>query len=445
MTEPLRAPVPRRESPPRRLRSERWVAAPVPAERSLRHSLRQSRPRICIVRQRDLYEEQVRRVADALVSAGFDVEVLCMREAGQPRSTVVNGVRVTGLPGSLARAGKARYLFDYGSFFLLVAATLAVRHLRRPYAAVQVYTMPDFLVFAAAIPKLLGGRVVAFMNEPMPELFETLYGKNRRARRMLERIEQAVLRFADHSFTVTEQLKERFVERGADPSRITVVLNAADPASGLAGWSPTARRETREFVVISHGAIEDRYGQDTILEATKLLRQDLPDLRVVFTGRGSNEDELVQMIGRLELSDIVHFEGWVSRERLNDLLHTADVGVVAQKASEYSHLVHTYKMVDYWIFGLPVIASRLRATADFYDDGVIEYYEPDDPADLARAIMRLHDDPSRREELARNGHLAQERFGWGAQRQKYLEVFERILKDSGRSRDRRRESPEQAT
>ncbi len=123
----------------------------------------------------------------------------------------------------------------------------------------------------------------------------------------------------------------------------------------------------------------------------------------------------------------MRFEGFVSRERLNDLLHTADVGIVAQKASPYSHLVHTYKMVDYWIFGLPVIASRLHATADVYDESVIEYYEPGDPVDLARAIKRLHDDPARRAELAENGRRAEKELGWSVQREKYLGVFDAVM------------------
>jgi glycosyltransferase involved in cell wall biosynthesis len=148
---------------------------------------------------------------------------------------------------------------------------------------------------------------------------------------------------------------------------------------------------------------------------------------VVFTGRGSNEDGLRQLIEESGTGDIVRFEGFVSRERLNDLLHTADVGIVAQKASPYSHLVHTYKMVDYWIFGLPVIASRLDATADVYDDGVIEYYEPGDPADLARAIKRLHDDPARRAELAASGRRAEQHSGWNVQQERFLAVYDALL------------------
>jgi glycosyltransferase involved in cell wall biosynthesis len=107
----------------------------------------------------------------------------------------------------------------------------------------------------------------------------------------------------------------------------------------------------------------------------------------------------------------------------------ADIGVVAQKASPYSHLVHTNKMVDYWIFGLPVIASRLRAVSALYDDRFIEYFEPGDAAGLAAAIRRLRQHPERRAELAENGKLAQLRNGWAAQRIAYLGVFEDLLGD----------------
>jgi len=126
---------------------------------------------------------------------------------------------------------------------------------------------------------------------------------------------------------------------------------------------------------------------------------------------------------------VVQFEGWVSQDRLNDILYSASVGIVAQKASPYSHLVHTNKMVDYWLFGLPVIASRLDALAEFYDERFVEYYEPGDAADLAAAIRRLHADPERRAELARNGKHAQVENGWSTQRPIYLGVFNSLLKD----------------
>lgn len=383
---------------------------------------RRQRPRVCIVRQTDMYEPPVQRAAEALVGIGFDVEVICMRHRERPRRLVMNGVEITSLPTSLGRSSRHRYVIDYGVFFVMVAWTLTVRHLRRRYAVLQVNTMPDFLVFAATIPRLLGARLFVFMNEPVPELAETLYGAGRMTR-ILVRIEQRALAFADHAYTVTEQLKERYVNRGAAAERITVVLNGADPNVRFGTWSPSANGSKEDFTVICHGAIEERYGQDTLVEAVHLLRDEIPELRLVLTGRGAFVDQVLRMVEQYRLKDGVSFHGWVSHERLNDLLHSADVGVVAQKPSPYSHLVHTNKMVDYWLFGLPVIAGRLHAVSELYDESVIEYFEPGSAADLARAIRRLYEDPQRRAELALAGRLAQERNGWLVQREAYLAPY----------------------
>ncbi len=104
------------------------------------------------------------------------------------------------------------------------------------------------------------------------------------------------------------------------------------------------------------------------------------------------------------------------------------MGIVAQKASPYSHLVTTNKMIDYWIFGLPTIASRLRSVSSAYDDSVLEYFEPGDAESLAEAIRRLHDNPERRAELSRNGRAALEFTGWGAQEEIFLEVYDSLLR-----------------
>jgi glycosyltransferase involved in cell wall biosynthesis len=383
------------------------------------------RRRVCILRRNDVYDHMVQREANALADAGFDVEVLCMRASDVPRRAVVNGVTVIRLPVSRNTNSKVGRAVDHGCFFLLAAGFLSVQHLRRPYAVVQSNSMPDFLVFAALVPKLLGSRIVAKMQEPTPELSATVFGQGRLTG-LLARIEQSAIRFADHTVTVTDQLKERYVERGAAADRITVVLNCVDPETMLRGWSPPPLGNKSEFVVVCHGTIEDRYGQDTIIDAARLLRDEMPDLRVVITGRGSRIPEMTSVIAGHGLQEVVRFEGWVSRARLNEILHSADVGIVAQKASPYSHLVHTNKMVDYWIFGLPVIASRLKAVSELYDDRFIEYFEPGDAAGLAAAIRRLHADPERRAELAQNGKLAQLRNGWSAQRGVYLGVFDAL-------------------
>ena len=382
--------------------------------------------RACILRQNDIYDGELQREAEALAGAGFDVEVLCQRAVGAPRRATVNGVRVIRLPVSRGSRGSVGKAFAYGRFFLLASGYLAVQHIRRPYAVVEVMSMPDFLVFAALVPRVFGSKVVAKLQEPTPELATTIFGPTTLTG-VLARIEQWAIRFAHHTVTVTDQLKQRFIERGAAGERITVVLNCADPHEMRPARSYPSARTEPGFVVVCHGTIEDRYGQDTIIGAASLLLDEMPDLRVVITGRGSGIENMMCAITDRGVQDVVRFEGWVSLDRLKEILCSADVGVVAQKSSPYSHLVHTNKMVDYWIFGLPVIASRLRAVSELYDARFIEYFEPGDEIGLAAAIRRLRADPERRAELAENGKLAQSRNGWTSQRVTYLGVFEELL------------------
>ncbi len=389
-----------------------------------------ARPRVLIVRQTDLYEMPVRRQAEALMGAGYEVEVLCMRRGGRPRHVTVNGVRVTSLPVGITKSSKAGYVVGYGAFFAAAALAVTGRCLRRRYRVVQVNSMPDFLVFCAAFAKLTGAKVVAYMNEPTPELAQTIFASPRITRLMV-RFEQAALRFADHAVTVTPQLRARYAERGADASRISVVLNGTDRSTLLAGWTPSdAPPRGDRFSVICHGTIEDRYGQDTIVEAAALVRDRIPNLEVVFTGRGSYVAEVLALARRLGVGDITRFEGWVDSARMNDLLHDATVGVIAQKSSPYSNLVTTNKMSDYWIHRLPVIASRLDALEALCDGTALEYYEAGNARSLADALVRLADDPARVRELVANADAAADRYGWSTQKGEYLAVYDALFAPS---------------
>ena len=387
------------------------------------------RPRVCIVRQIDVYELVLRREAEALLASGYDVDVICMREEGRPRIANIDGVTVVGVRASRAKGGMGRYALDYLRFLVLAAGAVANRHVRHPYVAIQVNTMPDVLVLAALIPKLLGARVFTFMKEPVPELGETLFGPGRLVG-VLRHAEQVPLRLSDHIFTVTDQLKERYLAVGAKPEDVTVVLNFP-AAVNLRGDRTEVRRgvdgvSDRPFTIVCHGSIEERYGHDTLLLAARIARADIPNLAVIITGRGSALSRMLDLIDELGLGDVATYEGWVSQERLAEILAAADVGVVAQKASPYSHLVHTDKMCDYFVVGLPVIASRLKAVSGTFDDSVVEYFEPGNPEDLAAKMMRLYRDQGRRAELSRNGRRAEMERGWEVQKQRYLDVYRRF-------------------
>lgn len=366
----------------------------------------------------------VRREAEALRDQGFAVDVYCLRQPGEPAEAEVDGVRVHRLPLRREKRGALRNLFEYVAFFWLAAFALTAAHLRRPFAVIQVNTLPDFLVFATVIPKLLGAAVTVQMYEPMPELWATKFTADWPIA-LLRLIASACVRYVDAVITVTEPLKGTLVAYGVDPAKITVVLNVPDPR--LFGPLPPApaRSADDEFVVVCHGAIEERYGHDTMLNALAQLRDALPRLRLVITGDGGYREAFEAQIEALHLQDRVRFLGYVSKAELVAVLARADAGIVAQKASPYSHLVHTGKMYDFLAFGKPVLASRLKAVQAYFDDASLAFFEPGDAADLARALSEVATSPARRRSLIDNSQALFARYQWEQQRAKYAEVYRR--------------------
>jgi glycosyltransferase involved in cell wall biosynthesis len=383
------------------------------------------RDRICIVRQAAYYEMPVRREADALRDAGYDVDVVCLREAGGPATEVVEGVTLHRLPLRRRRGGAVGYLVDYVAFFAAATVKVARLHHQRPFVAVQANTMPDILVFTALFPRLRGAKVVAFMKEPTPELGEAKYGSTR-LRFLLELVEKGALRFADRAFTVTEDLKETYVARGADPDKITVVLNGPD-GRHLLRYRTGAAPDPDWFTAVCHGLVDERYGHDTMVRAVGIAAKRIPDLRLRIMGEGEYVPALEQLIRAEGLADRVRFLGWLDVPDLVDELSRADVGVVAQKSSPYSDLVHTNKMYDYILFQNPVIASRLRSTVRYFGEDAVQYFEPGSAESLADALVALHEDPQRRRSLVvAAGELCRS-YGWEAQKKIYLSVYAALL------------------
>src|SRR5206468_1627967 len=82
--------------------------------------------------------------------------------------------------------------------------------------------------------------------------------------RVLSFLERLSIRFADFVTTCTEQMRERFVERGAPAAKIAVVLNSFDDERFEPERHVRAAPGSDAFTLICHGTIEPNYGFDLV-------------------------------------------------------------------------------------------------------------------------------------------------------------------------------------
>ncbi|HET6731205.1 glycosyltransferase [Mycobacterium sp.] len=384
--------------------------------------------RVCLVRQYYVpLDTRVLREAEALVDSGHEVDLVCLRDKGEPSRERRGALHIYRLPLSRKRGGSTLWpLAEYVFFFCAATVLVNLLHLRRRYAVVQANSVPDFLIFVAAIPRLLGARAVLDLHEPMPEFYASKFGSgpDHPGVRLMAFIERISIRFADEAITVTDPMRDRFVARGADPGKITVVLNGADEkVFDPSRCSPAT--SDGEFRLVCHGSIEERYGLDTVIRAVALLADELPALRLRIYGRGTYKQELERLVADLGVGDRVWFsEGFVPIDELVQALAEADAGVVAMKQDAFRDLTLANKMYDFITMRKPQLVSRTRSVEVYFDETAFGLFRSDDPMDLARAIREVVADPQRRAVMVDSAAKQGDAHRWPLTAPRYVGVIE---------------------
>ena len=387
--------------------------------------------RVCLIRQGyHPLDTRVRREVDALASAGHEIDIICVRRPGQRYRERRGPVTVYRLPLSARRApGALGYVLRYAAFGLAASVVATALGVRRRWDVVQVNSMPDALVFAAVVPRLLGARVLLDLHECMPEFFQVKFGVRpaHPAVRLVAAAEQASIRFAHRTITCTEQMRTAFVARGASADRIDVVLNSSDETIFDAGRHPPAVRRGDRFTLICHGAIERSYGHDTLLRATALVRDDIPGLRVEIFGDGTYRRELLRLGAELGLDGALWMsDGWAPIDQLLRAIAAADAGVVAMRRDAFRDLTHCNKMFDFIAMRRPAIVSRTKAVEAYFGDEAFALFDSGDEHDLARAIRALHADPRLGARLVVRAAEESAPYRWEHQRRIYLRIVEAL-------------------
>ena len=353
-------------------------------------------------------ETRVQREAEHLVARGWDVDLLCLRYGDEPRTATANGVRIRRLPVRRHRgSGRLVQLLEYLQFFVCVAAVLTARRLRWRYDVVHVHNLPDFLVFAALVPRLTGSRIVLDLHDLMPEFFgsNTGQGAASLAGRVLRLQERAACRFAHRVITVTDAWRETLVDRSVGAERCFVVRNVADarvfrpdvaplPESGADG----------RFRLLYHGTVAERSGLDVVLDAVAQLGPDAP-IDVVIVGRGPHLDAVVERAAMLGLSRRVEVHrDFLPVEEFARWIKGADCGIVPYRVDVFTDGVLPTKLLECAAIGVPVIASATSAIDATFAPHEVARFPAGDADALAVILRRLLADRHELAELGRSLH-----------------------------------------
>jgi glycosyltransferase involved in cell wall biosynthesis len=312
--------------------------------------------------------------------------------------------------------------------FFVTAARKAMELARdNPYDLAIVCTMPYAAILAALPLRRAGTKLVLDVHDTMPELYRDKFpgwlgGIGVPIMKMEERLSASL---ADLVLAVHEPHRQRLTDYGIKADRVRVVLNSPDDRIFVANGA--IARDPNTFTVVCHGTITHRMGLDLAVRAVALLRDRIPQLRLLAVGAGDYLTQIHRLVAELNLQDRVIFQGMIPIEELPRLLQTADVGLVPNRESSATHLMLPVKLLEFAMMGIPAVAPRLQTVEYYFGDGSVRFFKPGDIGALADAVEDLYRSPELRKTCAENARKVVDRISWPNQRGEFYRAIDSIL------------------
>jgi len=225
---------------------------------------------------------------------------------------------------------------------------------------------------------------------------------------------------------------------GASPADVDIV----HPGVDLDLFRPGARAEAREalgvrpdaVMLLFVGRIQPLKAPDVLLRAAADMLRTQPGLRdrlvVVVCGGPSGSGlerptALEDLATELGICDVVHFVPPGDRQRLAQWYRAADLTVVPSHSESFGLVA-----VESQACGTPVVAASVGGLRTAVSDGHSGLLvEGHDPADYARAMLGLLDDPARLARMSIQARAHAEQFGWSTTTAGLLACYGRALAD----------------
>ena len=175
---------------------------------------------------------------------------------------------------------------------------------------------------------------------------------------------------------------------------------------------PIEKPVTTSYRVGLVGSIGKWIDTETINDVATLL----PTVEFHIVGSGDKENELAKLPNMIK-------HGQVSKERVNELMQTFDVGLICFKINEITNSVSPIKLFEYFNAGLPVITSPTKELLQYKD--IVFYYHS--PQELAKLIKELKNNPNLVKSRISLGLDYIKKNNWEVIGEKYNKIITKVI------------------
>ena len=254
-------------------------------------------------------------------------------------------------------------------------------------------------------------------------------------------LEIFVAKKADAIIAVSPGIKDILIEKGIDKDKIIVIPNGANtdifkPINSLATKELQAQYNIGkgDNIVIFVGNMMLWHGVEYLIKSAPSILKIFPNTKFLIVGNGPIKEELISMVEKMGISANFIFTGTVPYEQIPLFINMADLCVAPFIRARNERMgLSPIKIYEYLACGKPVVASDIKGIGDLLRNsnaGIA--VTPEDPVELANAIIKLLKNEKLRKQMGKNGRkIVINNYNWYHTARRTIEVFEKILDKKG--------------
>ncbi len=378
-------------------------------------------------------DPRVENEAVALIHAGHQVFLFCLKYKNEPENEMINGIQLNRYLSNKIEYKLSALAYTLSFYTNFMCKKISHFIVKNKIEALHIHDIRIAeAVFKAnnqfKLPTVLD------LHDNMPEVMK-LYphlqkfpGKQIISPRKWKKKEEEFIAKADKVITVSNEFIEEVVCRTKiSKDKIVLVPNTVRESfyNNNSTNKDIINRYKDDFVILYLGDTGLRRGLQTVIEAVKSLKQDIHNLKFVIVGSNTTDSILKAQVKELGVEKYVDFEGWQDVALFPSYIIASDLCVSPLHRNIQHDVAYANKLFQYMSFAKPVLVSDATAQKNLIErtkSGLVHIEK--DVEDFTNKVLELFHDKSLREYLSKNGkQFIEEEFVWEKVSNNLLDIY----------------------
>lgn len=235
--------------------------------------------------------------------------------------------------------------------------------------------------------------------------------------------------YADGVITINSEDYERIKDKGSKETQYFLIPGIGVDKKKFYPVSTEEKNKLRlkngfnpdDFIVVYAAEFTNRKNHQFLIEAIAKHKEQFPNLKILFCGRGVLRDKIEHLIKSKNLESILFLMGF--REDVDEIFKFSDLGVSSSKQEGLG-----LNLIEVMMCGLPIIATEDRGHQEIVTQSKNGFlFEQDNEQEFIKYLKELYSNPEQRRQMGKEAYDVSHQFEIANSLEVMGEIYKKFL------------------